>query len=331
MTGKGTEIAFFRPRKLLRNMFGNQSNFLILHAHIPRTAGTSVSRVFQKSFDTLHLNHYHSDPNYILGPRRLAALLEINPWLRSISSHHLRSFPYRVEQNKTVCVTFLREPTLAFLSFLNYARREYHNLPPETRGWWPEETPKMSLRELAAVYLDQIENSGDTSFQTRFFCPTALMSRQGLTDNNDYGVNCYEIAELILSQFALVGIVEEIKKSVALLHARLRSTGVAIDPRGIRRENKSRLQSRIPWLNANDEVGGKVLACNRNDRRLYSRYKEALLADYWNLRRHNSFTVPGSNDMVYETIEDWAIAKYLEKRELGTLEPDTTTSVWRAD
>jgi hypothetical protein len=202
-------------------MLGNQNDLLILHAHIPKTASTSVSGVFRKSFDTLHLNHYHPDPNYILDAGKLATLLEINPWLRSISSHHIRSFPCRVGKKRIAYVTFLREPTHAFLSFLNYTRKEYHNLPLETRRWWPEKTPEMSLRELAASHLSNLDTGGDYSFQTRFFCPTSVMSCKGLTDNNDYGANCYEIADLILSRFLLVGIVEEMKKSVALLHARV--------------------------------------------------------------------------------------------------------------
>jgi hypothetical protein len=74
----------------------------------------------------------------------------------------------------------------------------------------------MSLRELAASYLSNLDSEGDNSFQTRFFCPATLMSRRGLADNNSYGTNCYEIAYLILSQFLLAGIVEEMKKSVAV-------------------------------------------------------------------------------------------------------------------
>ena len=109
--------------------------------------------------------------------------------------------------------------------------------------------------------------------------------------------------------------------------ARLRSRGVLIDPRGIKRENSLRLESKIPWLKGSDEIGARVLAYSKNDRRLYDKYKEALLTDYWNLRRHNSFVVPGSEDVGYEAIEDWAIARYLETQDFEALETDAPAPV----
>jgi len=74
---------------------------LILHCHIPKTAGTTISAGFRNSFDFLHMHHYHPDPFYILSKATLERLLEIYPNLRSISSHHLRSFPLSVGKRPT--------------------------------------------------------------------------------------------------------------------------------------------------------------------------------------------------------------------------------------
>ena len=201
---------------------------LILHCHVPKTAGFTVSAGFRTSFSFYHFQHLHPDPYYILNRDLLEQLLQINPFLRSITSHHLRSFPLSIANRPTFFVAFLRRPEDAFVSTLRFAQREFAAFPPAVRRLWPKDTPHLPLRELARQYLEMTASFPDISPQTRFFCNPSTMAEFGLTDGNDYGLNCHEIALSILRDFHFVGIVEEMKKSLELLTDLLLQRGVRV-------------------------------------------------------------------------------------------------------
>jgi len=204
------------------------SHPLLLHCHIPKTAGTTISAGLRKSFEILHFHHFHPDPFYILTRETLEQLLEISPALNSISSHHLRSFPMKLRGRPTFLITFLRKPEDALISQLKHIRRNFSAFPPEVRRLWPEETPELPLRELARRYLAQITSDQDISPQTRFFCNPNAMAKSGLSDGNSYGLDSYEIAHAILKGFHFVGIVDEMKKSLELLTDLLAQRGVKV-------------------------------------------------------------------------------------------------------
>jgi len=252
---------------------------VILHCHVPKTAGITVSRRFAKSFDTLHFHHYHPDPAFILTAERLDTFIQINPWLQSITSHSLRSFPQTVGGRKACYVTFLRDPTAAFLSLLRYTKRMYHLLSPEVRQRWPKKTPELPLKDLALVYLDQLGGE-EASQQTRFFCSGRTMAAIGMGAESDYGHNCYPVARLILENFFMVGVVEHLDKSLRLLDVRLRQVGLELYLRWMRKHNSSRWHSRESWLNPDDPVGSRVLKANESDCLLYNEFRKRLLSAY---------------------------------------------------
>src|ERR1700745_3347824 len=136
------------------NFQGRTHSPLILHCHIPKTAGTTVSAGLRKSHNLFHFDHIHSDPFYILTPEILNELLKIDPGLRSISSHHLRSFPLSVADRPTFLMTFLRKPEDTFISQLKYLQSQFASFPDQVRCQWPEDTPHLPLRELVRRYLD---------------------------------------------------------------------------------------------------------------------------------------------------------------------------------
>jgi hypothetical protein len=45
------------------NFQGRTDSPLILHCHIPKTAGTTVSAGLRNSFDIFHFHHFHPDPS----------------------------------------------------------------------------------------------------------------------------------------------------------------------------------------------------------------------------------------------------------------------------
>ena len=259
---------------------------LILHCHIPKTAGTTVSAGFKRSFDIFHFQHLHPDPFYILTRENLEELLEIDPGLRSISSHHLRSFPLSVCDRPTFLVTFLRRPEDVFISQLRHLQRKFSSFPEQVRCLWPPDTPSLTLRELARRHLDiAAAASQDFSSQTRFFCTPDAAASVGLSDGHRFGLDSYEMAHQILTEFHFVGIVEEMKKSLEVLTDRLQQWGTRVYFKVDLKLNDSDSGAKPAWLTPEDEVGQRVLAASKNDRRLHEFFRQALLETHRELRK----------------------------------------------
>jgi hypothetical protein len=258
---------------------------LILRSHIPKTAGTTLSAGFRKSFESLHIHHYHPDPFYVLTKERLETLLELYPGIRSISSHHLRSFPLSIGARPTFLVTFLRRPEDAVISHLRYIQRNFWTLSEATRRLWPVNAPYLSLREFAREYLDQECATEDLCEQTRFICNPDAAALFGLSDGNPKGLNSYAMAHQILSGFHFVGIVEEMKKSLEVLADRLLHWGTPVYFDHNLKLNTSGGMSRPAWLTPEDEVGRRVLAASKNDELLYDFFRNQLINSHRELRK----------------------------------------------
>lgn len=266
------------------NLQGRTESPLILHCHIPKTAGTTISAGLRKSFDLFHFDHYHSDPFYILAREALEDALEFNPGLRSISSHHLRSFPLSLADRPTFLMTFLRKPEDTFISQLKYAQREFSTFSPKAKRFWPKDTPRLPLRELAHQFLDVTTAYQDYCPQTRFLCNSNSMASLGLSDGNDFGLDSYEIARSILNGFHFVGVVEEMKKSLEVLTDRLLRWGVKVYFDLSLRLNSSPDNSTPPWLTLEDEVGKRVLETSKSDCLLHDHFRQRLLESHCELR-----------------------------------------------
>lgn len=258
---------------------------VILHCHIPKTAGTTVSAGLRRSFEILHIYHCHPDPLYILTREVLERLLEIYPALASISSHHLRSFPLSIRGRPTFLMTFLRKPEDAFISQLKYAQRQFSTFSPQVQRLWPKETPRLPLRELARQYLDLVVADQDFCPQTRFFCNPGAMTKFGFHDGHHYGLDSYEIARSILQGFHFVGIVDEMKKSLELLTDRLAQRNVRVYFDMGSRQNCSPEKAKPAWLTLDDDVGRRVLNASKSDLLLYRHFRDALLASHEDLRK----------------------------------------------
>jgi hypothetical protein len=279
---------------------------LILHCHIPKTAGTTMSAGFRKSFDSLHIHHYHPDPFYILTKETLETLLEIYPGLRSISSHHLRSFPLSIGARPTFLVTFLRKPEDAVISHLRYIQRNFWVLSEATRRLWPANAPYLSLREFAREYLDQERATEDLCEQTRFICNPDAGALFGLSDGNPKGLNSYEMAHQVLAGFHFVGIVEEMKKSLEVLADRMLQWGTQVNFDHSLKLNASQETSRPAWLTPEDEVGRRVLVASKNDELLYDFFRNQLIDSHRELRKRRWLGFkPAARDAKEGFSESW--------------------------
>lgn len=266
---------------------------IILHSHIPKTAGTTVAAHLSGIFGKLHLCHFHSDTEFVLTTTILETLFEINPLLRSLSSHHLRVFPIRILGRPAHYITFLRDPTQTLVSLLSYTQRNHQNLPAKAREFWPKETPRLPLRDLAGWFLDKW-GTNESSGQSRFFCRQEVLAKYHISDCDAAGLVLFEIAEKVLSQFLFVGIVEDMAMSIDVLDARLRGLGIKVGREAIvgkfRHHNRNRSHKHnLPWLCEEDEVGRRVLSHNTSDRMLYSEFRKRLWAAHKEVRASQPF------------------------------------------
>jgi hypothetical protein len=279
---------------------------LILHCHVPKTAGTTVSEGFKQSFGIYYFHHLHPDPYYVLSRDVLEDFLQISPFLKCITSHHLRSFPLSIGKRTTFLFTFLRRPEDAFISTLRFAQREFFRFPPEVQRLWPKDTPSLPLRELARQYLEMNAAFSDISAQTRFFCNPKAMAEFGLSDGHGYGLNSPEIAFSILQEFHFVGIVEEMKKSVEVLTDLLLQRGVRVYFDLRLKLNASPNNARPAWLTPEDEVGRQILETNRSDRLLHDYFQKQVLESHRDLRKRRWLGFkPAAADLTEESHFGW--------------------------
>ena len=282
---------------------------VILHAHIPKTAGISLSDRFRRSFDTLHFHHYHPDPQFILNVEDLQTLIRISPWLQSITSHNLRTFPVRLGPRQACYITLLRRPSDCVVSLVAFIKRNFRVLSFEVQRDWPRNTPDLSLRDLTEYYLDQAQGA-EQSPQTRFLCNPVTMAAHGLGDRSEYGVNSYPVARLILQRFFFVGIVDEMGKSLEVLSGKLKQVELELWMGWMPRLNVTKKKGRLPWLNEEDAVGRRLLTANQSDERLYAEFRQKLDAAYRNLnafKKTNSESVGESEEDLGElSIDEWA-------------------------
>ncbi len=248
---------------------------VILHSHIPKTAGISLSDRFRRSFDTLHFHHYHPDPQFILSVEDLQTLIRVNPWLQSMTSHNLRMFPVKLGPRRACYITMLRRPAERLVSLAAYMKRNFPVLSAEVQRGWPQNTPDLSLRDLTEYYLDQNEGA-EQSPQTRFLCNPVTMAEHGLGDQSEYGVNSYPVARLILERFFFVGIVDEMGKSLEVLNAKLKQVGLKLWMGWMPALNVTKRKRILRWLNEEDAVGKRVLTADRSDEQLYAEFRQKL-------------------------------------------------------
>jgi hypothetical protein len=250
---------------------------IIVHVHIPKTAGTSFTELLRRQFEERHFSYLHPDPTYVITPEQFDDLLIKKPSLESFSSHCVRTFPPRIAGRNALYITFLREPAAAFLSLLSYTRKEYNNLSDAAKQGWPDNTPELSLRELAYRYLAPCGPYGQSCLQTRFLCHPSYTKLLITPDYNQFGINSYHAARSNLRRFFFVGIVEQMQRSLQWLKEKLSMLGVDFDISDIPQANRIDSSGEdLSWLNEGDPVGKLVIRSNANDYRLYREWKSAL-------------------------------------------------------
>jgi hypothetical protein len=142
---------------------------LFVHVHVPKCAGTSFNHLLQRSFGTGFMGAYTNAAASSYSLAELDALVRGKPWLRCIASHSIRRFPRPLADRQPLYVCFLRDPIERLISNYTYLIHHWDQLTPEHRAALHPDTPRMTLRELAAERLEQASSKFQPPTLVDFF------------------------------------------------------------------------------------------------------------------------------------------------------------------
>ena len=209
--------------------------------------------------------------------------------LRSISSHHLRTYPPSIGTRTLHYMTLLRNPIARWISYVRFFRKL---VPAEAQ-------PQLSLREYAEWMLEQplertlAQRNGQTNFLAehewyrRNYEEAVLIDWTAQPDAfARYRQERFALALELIRDFDVVGIVEEVDQFTQLLQARAVAWDIpliAID--GL---NPTHVTEGPPvdtsWITMDDSVGRKLFEAFSEDFELHQRASDRLFADLRQLR-----------------------------------------------
>jgi hypothetical protein len=261
---------------------------LIVHVHVPKTAGTSLNTLLGLWFGPRHSNLYHPQPNHWYSEAELNEYVAARPEMISLSSHSIRLFPPLIADRPVFYYCFLREPLDLLVSTFTYLKKNYHNLSPEHRARLPLETPTMDLRDLISYRLgrDQGERFPG-NWLNRFFAePSFVAKRQWLgtakpdsaEEAAEFARVCLPISMTSLDRFLFVGLTERFEEGVNQLRDRLGAMGISTGGQPVPKENISKeLRSDESWIRSGEGLGPRIQEALRLDIPLY-RYGAGLFS-----------------------------------------------------
>jgi hypothetical protein len=258
---------------------------LLVFVHIEKCAGTAVNTWLQLS--------HHMGNLYVQGsnaPMTALRWADINPVdladlkLRSVSSHHLRTYPKTIGPRTLHYMTLLRNPIARWVSYVRFFRKL---VPAEAQ-------PSLSLREYAEWMLEQplastlAQRNGQTNFIAEHEWYRRNMHEAVAIDwtaqpeaFDRYTRERFTLALELIRDFDVVGVVENLDQFTRLLQARAPAWDIpliAID--GL---NPTHVTDGPPvdtsWITTDDSVGRKLFGAFSEDFELHQRASDRLFAD----------------------------------------------------
>lgn len=254
---------------------------LLVHVHIPKTAGISFNKVLEGSFGERHLNCYVPEP-HVYTAEALGEVLFDRPDLVSISSHSFRRFPSILADRIPLYTCFLRRPLERLISNMAFIKKNFAIFPDIIKREYPSNAHELSIRQLMRWCLDRQGDLNRLGMATHYLaeaewdaatCAIYPVANRAPSASEAlrrcYDELAYELAQQILERFCFVGLTEQAAESVDILNRLLRGYGLNLTvPMG--RENVSHdVVGDTSWLTADDEVGGRALAYAEIDEPLY--------------------------------------------------------------
>lgn len=258
---------------------------LMVFVHIPKCAGTAVNT-------WLTLSHHYGNlyVKTATGPIKALRWTDVrpvdleDPKLRSVASHHLRTYPPSIHGRDLHYITILRHPIARWISFVRF----FHHLEAN------DERPARSLRDyaewsLAQPEYDQLELING---QTNFIAEFEWFRRVRRDDVNidwaaepelfaRYRRERFTFALDLLREFAVVGTVERLDDFTRLLQARAPAWDVPlirIDGLNPTHVTEGPVVD-TAWITPADSVGRRLLEAFAEDFELQRRGAERLAAD----------------------------------------------------
>jgi hypothetical protein len=232
---------------------------ILIHSHIPKTAGTSVRIAMRGAFGDRHRDAYTGVQGRAFTQRELDRVAAGPPPADSLSSHAIRDFPPSVDGREPIYFCFVRDPLGQFLSYVRYVRDAFETLTQTHRGVLPPRTDAMSEEDLAAWLLDQgsrVPFSG--AFNVRFLTPG---------DERDDTARLHDAAGK-LRRMAMIGRSRNVDGALAALEQVCRERGLDVRfPRGVR-ENVSPVRGTPGWIDEGTPLRDRFEARYAPDRAL---------------------------------------------------------------
>jgi hypothetical protein len=181
---------------------------LLVHVHVPKNGGSSTNDLLIESFGYRYQPLYVHDPYIQQKADFLQEQVPLHPHAQVISSHNFRAFPEKVGNRPMLYFTFLRHSLARHLSYYRYAKKHYHSFPAEHQRSLPQNFLEMSAKDYL-LFEANLFSLGYGHDQLRNFEPGGDVAK----------------ARETLSDFFMVGVVEQLDRGLALLRKKLRSIG----------------------------------------------------------------------------------------------------------
>ena len=245
---------------------------VLVHIHVPKTAGSSFRTLLQTWFGSDHENLYVDNTHFVYSEEFLGRFISDRPNLRSISSHFIRTFPPRIAGRETLYITFLRDPLEQFISYITYTRKFYDKIPDkDLLACLPPRAADLPLAEVARWLVSRAPDLPfSENYNVNFFARFAYEKLHGSSKTPDYRRCRLVLAKAVLDSFFLVGFAEKMNESQAALERLGAVCGIDVPQGLIAVENvSSEYRDDLRWTDSSTDVGARVSASLTEDRELY--------------------------------------------------------------
>jgi hypothetical protein len=131
---------------------------LLIHVHLPRSAGTTLNSLLEQWFEDRFLRWYDPDPSRIYSIEEIEEKLLSMPGIGCIASRSIRTYPRSICGRPARYITFLRAPIDRIISNCTYTLKNYGDFSPEHKRTFPQQSGELNLIEMLADWLRRADS-----------------------------------------------------------------------------------------------------------------------------------------------------------------------------